>query len=97
VIDRNPAAHLGQKVTLEGVAYDAHLGAVLMLSDRTPVYIRGLESWDDAWFKKQLHVTGTLRRRKLAPDPEVNAAGEVSHGAFGDDYVLEAASWALAP
>jgi hypothetical protein len=97
VIDRNPAAHVGQNITIEGVAHDAKLGAVILLSDRTPVYIKGLDSWDDALFKKRLQVTGRLRRRKLAPDPEVNAAGEVSHGAFGDDYILDGATWAEAP
>ncbi len=92
-VDANPSAHVGQQVTLEGTAFDAFSGAVVMLSDDMPVYVSGLEEWDDHLFRKRVHVTGTLRERELAPDPETNDAGEHSHGKPGSDYVIDDASW----
>ena len=93
MINSNPSHLVGQQVTLVGVAYDAHSGAMLLLSDETPVYISGLDCWDDQWDRKTLHVSGTLKRKELAPDPEVNAAGEVSHGMFGSSLVIHDATW----
>ena len=49
MIDTNPKHLVGQNVTLIGVAYDAHSGAMLLLSDETPVFISGLDCWDDEW------------------------------------------------
>ena len=93
MIDRNPSQYVGQKVTLQGVAYDAHSGAIVMLADRTPVYIHNLEWWEDEWDRKTINVTGTLQHKKLAPDPTVNEEGEVSHGMVGTDLVLCDATW----
>ncbi len=95
-IDRDAAAHLGQPVTLLGTALDAHAGAVVMLADRMPVYVTGLQEWDSALFRKKVVVTGTLGRKKLAPDATVNAKGEVSHGNEGTDLVIDGATWSLA-
>ncbi len=95
-IDRGAAAHVGQPVTLLGTALDAYGGAVVMLADRTPVYVTGLAEWDGALFRKKLLVTGALARKKLAPDASVNAKGEVSHGNEGDDLVINDATWSLA-
>ncbi len=96
VIDKDAGGHIDQPVVLDGTAYDAHAGAVVMLADNMPVYISGLEEWDDAFFKQRVRVSGTLRRRKLGPDPEVNKAGEVSHGIEGTDFVLDEPNWSLA-
>jgi hypothetical protein len=93
MIDRNPSHLLGQKVTLVGVAYDAHSGAMLLLSDETPVYISGLDCWDDQWDRKKLHVSGTLTRKELAPDPEVSEKGEHSHGMLGSSLIISDATW----
>lgn len=82
------------KATIEGTARNAHLGAVLLTEDRTPIYIDGLRSWDDTGLDgQQIKVEGMLRRRKLAPDPVVEDDGSVSHGVEGDNYVFENASW----
>ena len=93
MLDTDPSQFLDQTVTLVGVARDAHSGAVVLLSDGTPVYVVGLDEWDEQWNRKQIKITGTLRKRELAPDPEVGPNGEVSHGMFGDALVLEDAVW----
>jgi hypothetical protein len=96
MIDTDPTHLLNQTVTLVGIARDAASGAVVLLSDGTPVYIKGLPYWEDRWDRKRIKVTGTLRDSKLAPDPEVNEKGEVSHGMYGDVLVLENATWEAA-
>jgi len=96
MIDRNPGAWLDQAVTLVGTAYDAHAGAIVVLADGIPVYVSGLPEWEARWLRTRVQVSGTLRRRKLAPDPEVGPGGEVSHGMQGEDLVLEGATWSAA-
>ena len=93
MIDTDPTDFLDQTVTLVGIARDAHSGAVVLLSDDTPVYIVGLNYWDDEWNRKRIKITGVLRDSELAPDPEVGPDGEHSHGMFGDALVLEDAVW----
>ncbi len=93
ILNTDPTKHLDQVVTLEGTARDAALGAVVLLSDGTPVFIRGLDGWEARWDRRRVRVTGVLRSQKLAPDPEVNDQGEVSHGMFGDALVVEDATW----
>ena len=84
---------VGKSVTLRGTARNAQLGAVLLTPDRTPVYIAGLEEWAPALDGQTLDVTGTLTRRKLAPDPTVDADGGISHGVAGTNYVVDDARW----
>lgn len=81
---------VGQTVTLTGRALDAHSGAVLLLSDDTPIYIPVLEYWPAAFASQKVEVRGVLRRRKLIPEPDRDP---VSHGAEGEDFLLENASW----
>lgn len=92
-LDKNPSHLVGQRVTLVGIARDAHQGAVVLLSDDTPVYLRGVFAWDDDWDRKRVRVTGLLKKRKLAPDPTTNAKGEVSHGMYGESLVIEEPTW----
>jgi predicted oxidoreductase len=75
-LDTDPSAQVGRTVTLVGVARDAVAGAVVLLSDRTPVYVAGVDSWDSAWDRKRVRVTGVLRLRAIAPEPKVNEKGE---------------------
>lgn len=84
---------IDQEVTLSGVARNAHAGAVLLMPDRTPVYIDDLPSWEEEIHGKNVQVTGTLRQRKLAPDPTPSPGGGVSHGIHGQSWVLEGARW----
>ncbi len=85
---------LGQAVTLTGRAANAAMGAVVLMEDRTPVYLLGKEEWDDE-NGSTVAVSGTLRRRSLAPDPTVDADGAISHGMMGDAWVIEDPTWAL--
>lgn len=83
----------GTNATIEGTARDAHQGAVVLLEDRTPVYVAGLDEWPDDANGEDVRATGTVRRASLTPDPTTDAQGAVSHGAEGDDWVLEDATW----
>jgi len=85
-----------EQVTLEGTARDAHSGAVVVLRDRQPLYVEGLERWPAELEGKNVKVSGTVVSRKLAPDPVVAADGAVSAGMVGESWVLTSASWALA-
>jgi hypothetical protein len=100
IIDADPWKLVGQQVTIKGTARDAAEGAVVMLKDRTPVYVKGLFSWDDALDRKTVHVTGTLRLGGGSPigsgDALVNAKGEYSEGSQGDMLVIEDATWKTA-
>ncbi len=91
--DSYPSGMLDQALVLVGTARNAHSGAMVLLSDRTSVFIDGLWEWDEAWDRKSVQVTGTLRYKKLGPDPEVGPEGEQSHGMEGSSLVLEGASW----
>jgi hypothetical protein len=86
-----------QPVTLTGTARDARLGAVLVLDDRTPVYLAGVEEWPGAANGAQVSVAGTLRRRKLLPDPVVGPDGGISDGLQGLSFVVEGAAWSVVP
>lgn len=96
IIDADPWKLVGQQVTLKGTARDAAEGAVVMLKDRTPVYVKGLFSWDDALDRKTIVVTGTLRLGGGSSEPLVNAKGEHSEGSQGDMLVIEDATWKTA-
>jgi hypothetical protein len=96
IIDADPWKLVGQQVTLKGTARDAAEGAVVMLKDRTPVYVKGLHSWDDSLDRKTIVVTGTLRVGGGSNEPLVNAKGEYSEGSEGDMLVIEDASWKTA-
>lgn len=93
IFDRWPKGMLDQQVTLVGTADNAYVGALVVLSDSTTIYVGGLDEWDEALYGKEVRVTGTLRKRKLAPDPEVNEKGEHSHGMHGRVTVVDDATW----
>ncbi len=96
IIDSDPWKLVGQQVTVSGIARDAAEGAVVLLKDRTPVYVKGLFSWDDSLDRKQVEVTGTLRLSGGSNEPLVNAKGEYSQGSEGDMLVIEDATWKTA-
>ena len=87
---------LDQNVTINGTARIAMLGAVILTDDRTPVYVDGIERWDNNTDGRSIAASGLLVRKKLAPDPVVDADGGHSHGIEGTQYVLESANWSLA-
>lgn len=86
---------LNQRVTINGIARNAMLGAIVKTSDNTPIYIDGISEWESNILGKSIVVTGVLRRQKLAPNPEVGPNGEQSHGLKGDSYALENSTWTV--
>ncbi len=84
---------IGQKITLKGIAKDAKGGAVILTSEKVPIYIKGLDSWPPELFDKQLEVTGVLNEEKFIPDPVIDEDGSISTGAYGDQLVLENAEF----
>jgi hypothetical protein len=98
IVDSFPGDHLGQSITAVGEAHDAQQGAMVLLSDRTPLYIAGLKSWDASLRGKQVRVSGTLQRKEVgAKGPLVNDKGEHLHGRpRGGVFVIENPAWELA-
>ena len=84
---------IGQKITILGIAKDAKGGAVILTSEKVPIYIKGLDSWSQELYDKQLKVTGVLKEEKFIPDPEIDENGSISTGAYGDQLVLEHAEF----
>ena len=95
MLDTDPSDKVDQTVTLVGTARNGAAGAAVLLSDGTPVYVKGLVSWDRQWDRKRIKITGMLREKKLMPDPSVNAKGERNPGMYGEDLILEDAKWEL--
>lgn len=87
--------HRGEEITVQGTARNAHAGALVVLSDHTTIYVLGLQEWNDDVHRATVRVTGTFVRTELAPDPEVNVKGEVSHGMQGKVSVLADATWEI--
>ncbi len=81
----NLADHVGEQVELNGIAYDAHAGAIVEV-EGVPVYLEGVEQWPPGAFGVATRVTGRLTRRALTPEPTSGPA--VSHGIEGEVYVL---------
>ena len=94
-LDTDPTDWLDRQVTLVGIARDAAAGAIVLLSDGTPVFVLGLSGWDEGWDRKRIRITGTLRSRRIGGDAGVDERGAVRHGMDGDSLVLEGATWAL--
>ena len=88
-------ALVDQEAFVRGVARDAALGAVVVTDDGAVVYVDGLREWPPAASSRRVEVKGTLRRRKLAPDPGVGADGGISHGASGTQLCVEGAAWTV--
>jgi hypothetical protein len=80
---------IGKEIALSGVAFDAKAGAVLKLKDNNIVYIQNLSSWPSESLRMQQIVIGTIQKKKMIPDPKVDANGAISQGAYGEQYVLE--------
>jgi hypothetical protein len=88
------ASATARKTTLRGVARDAKGGAVVV-TDRGPVYILGLDAWPTALAGSTVEVMGVVRQRKHLPDP-VGPGNTVAQGAWGEQTVVEGATWRVA-
>jgi len=84
---------LNQNITILGTAHDAFLGAIILTESDIPVYVSGLEEWDDIILGRNIEAKGLLKKRTIGPEPVVDADGAISHGIEGLQYVLEDASW----
>lgn len=98
IVDSFPGAYLGQPITAVGEADNTAQGAVVVLSDGTELYVGDLTSWKKDLRRKQVRVSGTLRRKVVgASGPLVNQKGEHLHGAeSGGIFVIEDPKWELA-
>lgn len=85
--------HVGKAVTVEGTAKNAAGGAIVMLEDRTPVYLDGMDRWDAATNNKPVSAKGTLR--KQGGQPTMNDKGEAIHGFPDARFVLEHPTWTV--
>ena len=82
------------QTTLRGVARDAKGGAVVV-TDRGPVYVLGLDAWPRDLAGRTVEVTGVVRQKKHLPDP-VGPGNTVAQGAWGRQTVVVEATWRLA-
>ena len=92
----NLKGQIDQSITVSGIAYDAALGAVLVLPDNSPIYVSGVNRWNSATCGQSIEASGTLRKRSIGPEPKVDEDGGISHGIEGTQFVLENAKWTLA-
>jgi len=77
--------------TAEGTARDAKAGAAVV-SDGEPYYLEGIASWPPGLAGRRVRVSGTLRYRKLIPDP-ATSGGAHAAGATGTQLVIERPTW----
>ncbi len=60
-------AKLGQRITIEGIAENAKLGALLLIGDDESIWIDGLEAWPEDIRTKRVEVTGKVIERADLP------------------------------
>jgi hypothetical protein len=53
--------NLGREVLVEGIAWNASLGAVVLLGD-TPIYLEKLKEWQSQVVGERVRVSGILQR-----------------------------------
>ncbi len=80
---------LNQQITVEGIAQNASLGAIVLTDDMVPIYLEGMMKWDAALLNRAVYATGTLRRNNTIPHATVNKRGERTHGVQGPIYMIE--------
>ena len=83
------------KTEITGTARNAKGGAVVVTESGDPIYVEKLEEWPGEIDGKKIAITGILLKRKLIPDPVVDADGAISQGAEGEQDVLRNARWTL--
>jgi hypothetical protein len=98
IVDSFPGEYLGQPITAIGEADNTAQGAVVVLSDGTELYVDNLTSWKSDVRRRQVRVSGTLKRREVGVSgPLVNQKGEHVHGApRAGVFVIEEPKWELA-
>jgi hypothetical protein len=79
---------MGKEITLLGLVVNCKAGPCLKVKNDI-IYIPELEYRESELMGKKIYVTGTLREKKLIPDPETDESGAISTGAYGNQLVLE--------
>ena len=77
---------VGKFVTVQGIAQNAKLGAIVMVED-LPVYIADLDAWTNR-AGKPISISGTIKKTQIA-QTRTNEFGLVSGGIGGPIYILE--------
>ena len=78
---------LGQRLVLRSVAEDGKAGALIFVSDQ-PVYIQGLDRWDESLLGHKVKVEGTLRKDIIYPQVDSDD-GVPMQGMSGAVFYLE--------
>jgi hypothetical protein len=90
---------VGKRTELEGKAFDAKAGAVIVIDNSIPVYVPTVDIWPSEVLGKSVKVKGTLRYKEHVPVASVDASGAISQGKDPDgdsrDYVIERAEWEI--
>jgi hypothetical protein len=84
---------LGQEVTLQGTARDAHAGGLLVLDDGVMVFVAGVPAWDEDVVDRRLVLSGVLARESFGPEPQVTPEGGYTQGMSGEVYVVRDPTW----
>jgi hypothetical protein len=77
-----------QETTVSGKAYNAKAGAVLMIDENTPVYIEGMEEWDDDLIGKSVKLTGVFIDEQVYPQAN-SEKDDISQGISGTPRILK--------
>ncbi|HLO86237.1 MAG TPA: hypothetical protein VK203_14685 [Nostocaceae cyanobacterium] len=80
---------INQCLSIHGVAKNAKLGAIVLTCQNIPIYVEGVQSWENDVLNQPVAVTGVLRLQKLTPVSVVSLNGGHSAGVEGDIYILE--------
>lgn len=79
---------LDRPVVIRGTAENAKAGAVVVTDLDEAVYLQDLDEWPDDLLGKRVAAEGTLRRRRIYPQIEMDD-GVPSQGMSGEPWVLE--------
>jgi hypothetical protein len=72
-----------KKITVVGIALDAKLAAVVVLSDSSHYYLYGVDHWDKKYYGKIVIVKGKVIKKPGTPI-EINSPKQV----IIDDYYI---------
>ncbi len=79
---------IDQRTLIEGSAYNAKAGAVVLTEAGEPVYLRGKREWPDEDIGKPVAISGTLRRGHLFASDRT-AEGRTRQGIAEPQWYLE--------
>lgn len=77
---------INKEITLSGKVLNCKAGPCIELKDKNIIYVQELS---DEFIGGNILITGTLKIKKIIPDPKIDQEGAISAGAYGNQYVLE--------